>query len=196
MTATQQCVNTIAPPPWKQVCVLVWSIGCYVCSFLIDSFDVGDTFHFPSVSPLSYPSLSELFLQYGSLSRSDRHVSELVLVFVAVFNIFFALLIILISYLFIFITILKIPSVEGYLKAISTCASDLTAVSIFYGTVIFMYSQPTSNHSMDTDKIISVFYTVIIPMLNPMVYSLRNKEVKNAFKKVVEKVKLSLSFTS
>ncbi|XP_077720609.1 olfactory receptor 5B2-like [Canis aureus] len=172
------------------------AIGSYMSGFLNASVDVGDTFH---LSFCNSNVIHHFFCDIPAvmaLSCSNRHVSELVLVFVASFHIFLALLIILISYLFIFITILKIPSVEGYLKAVSTCASDLTAVSIFYGTVIFMYSQPTSNHSMDTDKIISVFYTVIIPMLNPMVYSLRNKEVKNAFKKVVEKVKLSLSFTS
>ena len=86
-------------------------------------------------------------------------------------------------------------SAEGYQKALSTCASHLTTVSIFYGTAIFMYSQPSSSHSMDTDKIASVFYTMVIPMLNPLVYSLRNKEVKSAFKKAVEKANLSLGFT-
>jgi olfactory receptor len=96
--------------------------------------------------------------------------------------------------MFIFITILKMHSGEGYQKALSTCASHLIAVSIFYGTVTIMYLQPSSSHSLDTDKIASVFYTVIIPMLNPVVYSLRNREVKNAFKKVVEKAKYSLGF--
>jgi olfactory receptor len=83
-------------------------------------------------------------------------------------------------------------SSAGYQKALSTCASHLTAVSIFYSTVITMYLQPSSSHSMDTDKIASVFYTMIIPMLNPLVYSLRNKEVKSAFKKMIEKARLSL----
>ncbi|ELW46891.1 Olfactory receptor 5B2 [Tupaia chinensis] len=69
-------------------------------------------------------------------------------------------------------------------KALSTCASHFSAVSIFYGTIIFMYLQPSSSHSMDTDKVASVFYTMVIPMLNPVVYSLRNKEVKSAFTKI------------
>ncbi|VTJ90309.1 Hypothetical predicted protein [Marmota monax] len=90
---------------------------------------------------------------------------------------------ILISYVFIFITILKMRSGSGHRKALSTCASHFTAVSIFYGTVIFMYLQPSSSHSMDTDKISSVFYSMVIPMLNPVVYSLRNMEVKRAFLK-------------
>ncbi|ELW46894.1 Olfactory receptor 5B17 [Tupaia chinensis] len=72
--------------------------------------------------------------------------------------------------------------------------TTMTTVSIFYGTVIFMYLQPSSSHSMDTDKIASVFYTMVIPMLNPVVYSLRNKEVKSAFKKVILEAKLSLEF--
>ena len=126
------------------------------------------------------------------LSCSDRYVGEMVLVYVASFNIFFALLVILTSYRFIFITILKMHSSARYQKALSTCASHLTAVSIFYSTVITMYLQPSSSHSMDTDKIASVFYTILIPMLNPVVYSLRNKEVKSAFKKVVEKTDLSI----
>ena len=77
----------------------------------------------------------------------------------------------------------------GHQKAISTCASHFTAVSIFYGTIIFMYLQPSSKHAMDTDKIVSVFYTMIIPMLNPLVYSLKNKEVKRAFMKMFLKEK-------
>ncbi|KAK7795629.1 hypothetical protein U0070_015674, partial [Myodes glareolus] len=96
----------------------------------------------------------------------------------------------------IFITILRMRSSEGRQKAFSTCASHLTAVSIFYGTVIFMYLQPSSSHTMGTDKVASVFYTMVIPMLNPLVYSLRNKEVKNAFKKAMETAKTSVTFGS
>ncbi|KAK7800522.1 hypothetical protein U0070_005417 [Myodes glareolus] len=89
------------------------------------------------------------------------------------------------SYMFIFVTILKMHSAAGHRKALSTCASHFTAVSIFYGTVIFMYLQPSANHTMDTDQVASVFYTTVIPMINPLVYSLRNKEVKNAFLKSI-----------
>ena len=112
----------------------------------------------------------------------------------ASFNIFFALLVILISYLFIFVTILKMLSAEGYQKALSTCASHLTTVSIFYGTGIFMYLQPSSSHSMSADRMASVFYAMVIPMLNPLVYSLRNKDVKSAFKTAVRKAKSSIGF--
>ncbi|XP_044117046.1 olfactory receptor 5B3-like [Neovison vison] len=167
-------------------------IGCYVCGFLNASIHIRDTF---SLSFCMNNVIHHFFCDVPAvmvLSCSDRHVSELVLVYVVSFNIFFALLVILISYIFIFITILKMHSSTRYQKAISTCASHLTAVSIFYGTVIFMYLQPSSSHSMDTDKMASVFYTMVIPMLNPVVYSMRNKEVKNAFIKTILESKLSL----
>ncbi|XP_036736303.2 olfactory receptor 5B3-like [Manis pentadactyla] len=166
--------------------------GSYVCGFLNASIHIGDTF---SLSFCVSNVVHHFFCDIPAvmvLSCSDRLVSELVLVYVVSFNIFFALLVILISYIFIFITILKMHSSAGYQKALSTCASHFTAVSIFYGTLIFMYLQPSSSHSMDTDKMASVFYAMIIPMLNPVVYSLRNKEVKSAFIKVVIEAKLSL----
>ncbi|EHB12603.1 Olfactory receptor 5B3 [Heterocephalus glaber] len=157
----------------------------YLCAFLNASIHVGDTF---SLSFCNYNVVHHFFCDIPAvmiLSCSDRHVSELVLVYVVGFNVFFAIFVILISYIFIFGTILRMRSGAGYKKALSTCASHFTAISIFYGTVIFMYLQPSSNHSMDTDKISSVFYTMVIPMLNPLVYSLRNKEIKNAFTKII-----------
>ncbi|XP_047548310.1 olfactory receptor 5B3-like [Lutra lutra] len=168
------------------------AIGCYVCGFLNASIQIGDTF---SLSFCMNNVIHHFFCDIPAvivLSCSDRHVSELALVYATTFNIIFALLVIFVSYIFIFITILKMHSSSGYQKAISTCASHLTAVSIFYGTVIFMYVQPSSRHSMDTDKMASVFYTMVIPMLNPVVYSMRNKEVKNAFMRTVLESKLSL----
>ncbi|XP_019270862.2 olfactory receptor 5B2-like [Panthera pardus] len=167
------------------------AIGSYICGFLNASFHVGDIFSLP----LCKSNLIHHFFcdvpAVMALSCFDKHVSELILVFMSSFNALFALLVILISYLFIFISILKMQSAQGHQKALSTCASHLTTVSIFYGTVIFMYLQPSSSHSMDTDKMASVFYSMVIPMLNPVVYSLRNKEVKCAFKKVVEKANFS-----
>ncbi|XP_055469923.1 olfactory receptor 5B3-like [Psammomys obesus] len=160
-------------------------VGCYICGFL-NAFIY--TVNALSLSFCESNVVHHFFcdvLAVMIISCSDRHVNELVLIYVASFNIFFALILILISYTFIFTNILKMHSAAGYRKALSTCASHFTAVSIFYGTVIFMYLQPSSSHSMDIDKIASVFYTMIIPMLNPLVYSLRNKDVKSAFTKIV-----------
>ncbi|KAM4845199.1 olfactory receptor 5B2-like [Thomomys bottae] len=174
------------------VCVHL-TIGSYLCGFLNSIFHVADIF---SLSFGKSDVIHHFFCDVPAvmaLSCSDTHVSEVFLVFMSSFNVSFALLVISISYLFIFVTILKMHSSQGYQKALSTCASHLTVVSIFYGTVIFMYLQPSSSHSMDTDKLASVFYTMVIPTLNPVVYSLRNKEVNSAFKKMLEKAKTSIS---
>ncbi|XP_006164788.1 olfactory receptor 5B12-like [Tupaia chinensis] len=172
------------------VCVLL-VIGSYICGLIQSSIHVAFTFRLSfchsNVVRHFFCDIPPLL----ALSCSDIYTNEIVLFTLAAFNVFFTLLVILNSYLFIFATILRMHSIEGQKKAFSTCASHLTTVSIFYGTIIFMYLQPSSSHSMDTDKMASVFYTMVIPMLNPLVYSLRNKEVKRAFKKVVGKTKSS-----
>ncbi|XP_049747206.1 olfactory receptor 5I1-like [Elephas maximus indicus] len=94
-------------------------------------------------------------------------------------------LIIVISYYFILFSVLKIRSSSGRKKTFSTCASHLTSVVIYQGTLLFIYSRPSSLYSPNTDKIISVFYTIVIPVLNPLIYSLRNKDVKDAAKKAL-----------
>ncbi|XP_001374263.2 olfactory receptor 13H1 [Monodelphis domestica] len=94
---------------------------------------------------------------------------------------------ILISYIRIVIAVLKIRSTEARLKAFSTCSSHLTVVTIFYGTAIYMYVKPQSKKSQDQDKIISVFYGVVTPMLNPLIYTLRNKDVKSALRKITRR---------
>ncbi|XP_062971791.1 olfactory receptor 5AP2-like [Cynocephalus volans] len=119
------------------------------------------------------------------LSCSDTHVNEIVIFIFASFNELSCLLTILISYVYILAAILKIHSSEGRHKAFSTCASHLMLVTIFFGTILFMYLRPSSSYSMDQDKVVSVFYTVVIPMLNPLIYSLRNKEVKSSLGKTL-----------
>ena len=119
------------------------------------------------------------------LTCSDTHSKQLWIFACAGLMFISSLLVVSVSYMYIISAILKMRSAEGRRKAFSTCGSHLLAVIIFYGTLIFMYLQPSSNHSLDTDKMASVFYTVIIPMLNPLIYSLRNKEVKDALKKVI-----------
>ncbi|KAM8929648.1 olfactory receptor 8K3-like isoform 2-T2 [Lycaon pictus] len=116
------------------------------------------------------------------LCSSTRDIELIILIFSA-FNLISSLLIVLVSYILILMAILRMNSAEGRHKAFSTCGSHLTAVTVFYGTILFMYLQPRTNHSLDTDKMASVFYTLVIPMLNPLIYSLRNKDVKDAFKR-------------
>ncbi|XP_045642942.1 olfactory receptor 8J2-like [Ursus americanus] len=121
-----------------------------------------------------------------ALSCSDTYIPETVVFTSAGTNLFFSMIIVLTSYLHIVLAILRIRSLEGRRKAFSTCASHMMAVTVFYGTLLFMYLQPRSNHSLDTDKMASVFYTLVIPMLNPLIYSLRNRDVKDALKRFLK----------
>nr|XP_033776205.1 olfactory receptor 5AU1-like [Geotrypetes seraphini] len=118
------------------------------------------------------------------LTCSDTFVCELGLFIFAGFNTISTFLAILISYTFILSSILRIRSAEGRRKAFNTCGSHFTGVIILYGTLFFMYLRPASSYSMEQDRVVSVFYAVLIPMLNPLIYSLRNKEVKTALVKV------------
>ncbi|XP_053780775.1 olfactory receptor 5AP2 [Desmodus rotundus] len=120
-----------------------------------------------------------------ALSASDTTTSEIAMTISCSCVVGSSVITVLLSYSYIITTILRMTSAEGRRKAFSTCASHLTAVAMFYGTLLFMYFRPNSSYSMDTDKIASVFYTVVIPMLNPLIYSLRNRDVKGALKKVV-----------
>ncbi|XP_012506275.1 PREDICTED: olfactory receptor 2G2-like [Propithecus coquereli] len=94
---------------------------------------------------------------------------------------------ILISYGYIAQAILRVRSAMGQRKAFGTCSSHLIVIIVFYGTIIFMYLQPAKRRSKDQGKFVSIFYTVVTPMLNPLIYTLRNKEVKAALKKVLRK---------
>ncbi|XP_038621190.1 olfactory receptor 8H1-like [Tachyglossus aculeatus] len=98
-----------------------------------------------------------------------------------------SLIIIFVSYVTILSAVLKMHSKEGRKKAFSTCGSHLMGVMLFYGTMIFTYLKPSKSYSLGRDQVASVFYTIVVPMLNPLIYSLRNKEVKNAFKQVINR---------
>ncbi|XP_004645816.2 LOW QUALITY PROTEIN: olfactory receptor 1030-like [Octodon degus] len=128
------------------------------------------------------------------LACSDTYVKEMAMFVVAGSNLTCSLGIILVSYVFIFAAILRIRSAEGRRKAFSTCGSHLTAVTIFYGSLFCMHLRPPSETSVEQGKIIAVFYIFVYislylckPMLNPLIYSLRNKDVKMALKKVIQK---------
>ncbi|XP_032765839.1 olfactory receptor 150-like [Rattus rattus] len=121
------------------------------------------------------------------LSCSSTFTNEVVSLCFSFFNVFIPTLMILSSYIFIIASILRIKSTEGRSKAFSTCSSHISAVSIFFGSIAFMYLQPSSVSSMDQGKVSSVFYTIVVPMLNPLIYSLRNKDVKVALNKFLKR---------
>ncbi|XP_003419578.4 olfactory receptor 5A1-like [Loxodonta africana] len=121
------------------------------------------------------------------LSCSNPFISQMILLLVAIVVGFGSLFVILLSYGFIAASILKISSGKGSAKAFNTCASHLAAVTLYYGTTLSVYLCPKSNQTMKQDKVLSVFYVIIIPILNPLIYSLRNKEIKEALKRLIKR---------
>ncbi|XP_024433108.2 olfactory receptor 5T2-like [Desmodus rotundus] len=122
-----------------------------------------------------------------AISCSDTHTNQLLLFYFVGSIEIITILIVLISYGFILLAILRMRSAEGRRKAFSTCGSHLTGVSVYHGTILFMYVRPSSSYALDHDMIVSTFYSIMIPMLNPIIYSLRNKDVKEAMKRVFGK---------
>ncbi|XP_074083860.1 olfactory receptor 9G19-like [Macrotis lagotis] len=111
---------------------------------------------------------------------------QIFLYFVLASNVLTPIVLILASYLFIIVAILKIRSTQGRLKAFSTCSSHLISVTLYFGSILYIYYRPKSSYSLQRDKFVSLFYTVIFPMLNPMIYSLRNKDVKETVRKLLK----------
>uniref|UniRef100_K7E501 Olfactory receptor n=1 Tax=Monodelphis domestica TaxID=13616 RepID=K7E501_MONDO len=118
------------------------------------------------------------------LSCSSTYINELLVMLLVVVNSLVTTIPIVISYAFILSSILSIHSVKGRYKAFSTCGSHMVTVAVLYGSIIFMYCWPESSNNITQQKVASVIYTTVIPMLNPFIYSLRNKDVKDALKKI------------
>ncbi|KAL1786430.1 olfactory receptor 1L4 [Sigmodon hispidus] len=122
------------------------------------------------------------------LSCSDTSSSQIVVMTETLTVIVTPFLCILFSYLRIIVTVLRIPSVSGKRKAFSTCGSHLTMVALFYGSVIYVYFRPLSMYSVVKDHVATVMYTVVTPMMNPFIYSLRNNDMKRGLRKFLGKV--------
>ena len=122
-----------------------------------------------------------------SLACTDTSFTEMVVFIFSIIIVFIPFLLIIVSYTQILLSVLRMQSASGRQKALSTCASHQTGVVLFYGTAIFMYMRPQSKSSRAGGKIIVVFYTVIPPMLNPLIYSLRNQDVKGALRRAFAK---------
>ncbi|CAK6449418.1 unnamed protein product [Pipistrellus nathusii] len=169
----------------QKLCALL-VVGSYawgvVCSLILTCSAINLSFE-------GLNTINHFFCEFSSLlslSCSDTYVNQLLLFIFATFNEVSTLLIILMSYVFILVTILKMRSAGGRRKAFSTCASHLTAITIFHGTILFLYCVPNSQNSRHTVKVASVFYTVVIPMLNPLIYSMRNKDIKDTASKLMD----------
>lgn len=122
------------------------------------------------------------------LACGDTFMNVIAVYMVALLFITAPFMLILVSYIYIITSILRMPSPEGRRKAFSTCSSHLIVVSLFYGSGIFTYLKPKSSYSTETDKFLALFYTVVTSMLNPIIYSLRNKEVKEALRRTLGRI--------
>ncbi|XP_052031330.1 olfactory receptor 507 [Apodemus sylvaticus] len=169
-----------------QVCVQL-VVGSYVGGFINASSFTLSFFSFLFCGPNKINHFFCDFTPLVELSCSDNSVLLILDSFSAGSIIVITVFIIAISYSYILITILKMHSTEGRHRAFSTCTSHLTAVTVFYGTVTFIYVMPKSSYSTDQNKVLSMFYMVAIPMLNPLIYSLRNNEIKTALKRQLGK---------
>ncbi|XP_053575863.1 olfactory receptor 1019-like [Bombina bombina] len=162
-----------------QLLCITYTTGC-----------INSLIHTCSAFRLSFCSLNHINHFYCdinpilALSCTDTYINELFLFIFAGSVEVGTLLSVLVSYVFILFALCRITSPEGRHKSFSTCVSHFTCVALFYCPVLFMYLRPTSSYSLNQDWVLSVFYTIIIPMLNPIIYNLRNQDVKKALQKL------------
>uniref|UniRef100_A0A8C8S0B0 Olfactory receptor n=1 Tax=Pelusios castaneus TaxID=367368 RepID=A0A8C8S0B0_9SAUR len=164
-------------------CIQLLALGSWLCGFLAISVLAS------LISRLFFcgPNIINHFFcdidSWIALSCIDTNLVELATFIIAINFLLGSFAITLVSYIYIISTILRIPSAQGQQKAFSTCSAHLTVVTIWYGSTIFLYVKPSAQNSLDLNKIVNVFNTFITPLLNPFIYTLRNKEVKQALEK-------------
>ncbi|XP_015978327.2 olfactory receptor 1002-like [Rousettus aegyptiacus] len=176
----------------QRVCVRM-VLGPYTVALISAMINTTFAFCLPYCGPKIINHFFCDFLPVLSLACADTQVNQFLLFSCSGAVGVLSSTIIFVSYIYIIIAILRIRSADGRCRAFSTCSSHLTAVSIFYGTLFYIYVRPSSNVSLDINKVVSVFYTAVIPMLNPLIYSLRNKEVKDSCRRMFRRKKFLMS---
>ncbi|XP_045412999.1 putative olfactory receptor 5AK3 [Lemur catta] len=170
----------------KRLCIQLL-VGSYVIGFLNASVNGSFTF---SLNFCKSNTINHFFCDEPpilALSCSSINFNIMLLTVFVGWNLMCTVMVVICSYIYILAAILRISSAAGRKKAFSTCASHLTAVTIFYGTLSYMYLHPHTDESQEQEKVASVFYGIIIPMLNPLIYSLRNQDVIEALKRIRKK---------
>ncbi|XP_036594199.1 olfactory receptor 13C9-like [Trichosurus vulpecula] len=167
---------------YVQLVVILWVVG-----FLNSTMETALAIRLPFCGKNIINHFFCEILAILKLACADISLNEIVMLIDCITLAFSPLLLIILSYIFILSAILRINSAEGRKKAFSTCSAHLTVVTVFYGTILFMYMKPKSKNSI-TDKFITLFYSVVTPMLNPIIYSLRNKEVNAAMRNVLKRL--------
>ncbi|XP_051027859.1 olfactory receptor 2A12-like [Acomys russatus] len=177
--------------PLRYTVILNWGMcvwlaaGTWICGLFSSLLHTFFTMNLPYCGP---NRVNHYFCEgpsVRSLACMDTHVIELVDLVLSVFVVVTPISLIVASYIRIAVEILKIKSMQARCKAFSTCASHLTVVTFFYAPCTYIYMRPNSSYSPERDKQISLFYNVFTALLNPVVYSLRNKDIKRAFLKVM-----------
>nr|XP_020007566.1 olfactory receptor 50-like [Castor canadensis] len=162
--------------------IMSWVLSC--ASALVHTLLLAHlSFYVDNTLPHFFCDLSALL----KLSSSDTTMNDLVILTVGVVVITVPFICILVSYSHIGATILRTPSIKGICKALSTCGSHLSVVALYYGAIIGLYFIPSSNNINDKDVIVSVLYTLVTPMLNPFIYSLRNQDMKGALGNILSR---------
>ncbi|XP_051835666.1 olfactory receptor 2D2-like [Antechinus flavipes] len=168
----------------KKLCIQM-ALGCWVSGVLVSIMDTTFTLQVPYQGN---NKIAHFFCEAPALlalGSADTHRAETVIFLMGVIILLLPVSLILFSYGSIIVTVIRMKTTSGRLKAFSTCGSHLIAVTIFYVSAIMTYMTPKS--SKEQGKLVSIFYAVIVPMLNPLIYSLRNKEVKRAFRNTIMK---------
>ncbi|MBZ3877419.1 Olfactory receptor 1013 [Sciurus carolinensis] len=158
-------------------------IASYLGGFINSSIITKKTFSFDFCNDNVIDDFFCDLLPLVKLACGRKEGYQALMYFLLSSNVITPIALILASYLFIIATILRIRSTQGRLKAFSTCSSHLVSVTLYYGSILYIYSHPSSSYSLERDKMVSTFYTVVFPMLNPLIYSLKNKDVNGALNK-------------
>lgn len=163
------------------------SAGCWGCGLITSAIKLS------FIGRLKYCSIDKINHYFCDISPllnvscTDSSMAELADFILALMVIMVPLCIVVLSYIYIILTVLRIPSAQGRKKAFSTCSSHLMVVVLFYSTTLFTYARPKAMYAYNSNKLVSVLYTVIVPLLNPLIYCLRNKEVKDALRKTLSR---------
>ncbi|XP_069486081.1 olfactory receptor 5AR1-like [Ambystoma mexicanum] len=176
----------------RRLCVQLLT-AVYTVGILHSMIETGCTFHLPFCHWEIHHFCCDI-PPLLKLSCTETIINEVVIFIFGGSLAIVSLLSVLISYAAIISAVLRMQSVAARLKVFSTCSSHFTGVTLYYGTIIFTYIRPSSSYSLDQDKAVTLFYTVVIPMLNPLIYSLRNKDVKAALRNKITIKKMQYFF--
>ncbi|KAM5152687.1 olfactory receptor 5B12-like [Mantella aurantiaca] len=185
-TAICQPLHYIQIMSWRVCVQLMSSVWClsFIISLIHTLYAFKLTFCQSDIIESFFCDLPQLF----QISCSDIFINVLLVFFLSGLLAVWCLLVIFLSYLYIFQTVLKIKGKGNRSKVFSTCTPHLTVVLIYYGSIFFNYFQVNVGHRFGSNKVVSVFYTVILPLLNPLVYSLKNQDFIKAFQNVLRKI--------